>query len=129
MKTVSELLALTIFLVTVSLSFCHLQQKNRMQLQNNDLQILNGRIDLDFIHLFNNLLLDEQEDNPFINVELNGKFHDIESFVADPIIFSSPVFISINVQGLNSKHANLNELVSELINRGVNIEVIVLQEI
>ena len=75
-----------------------------MQLQNNDLQTLNGRIDLDFIHSFNNLLLDEQEDNPFVNVEINGKFHDFESFIADPIIISSPVFISINVQSLNSKH-------------------------
>jgi len=100
-----------------------------MQLQNNDLQTLNGRIDLDFIHSFNNLLLDEQEDNPFVNVEINGKFHDFESFIADPIIISSPVFISINVQSLNSKHTNLNDLVCELINRGVNIEVIALQEI
>ncbi len=100
-----------------------------MQLQNNDLQSLNGRIDLDFIHSFNNLLLDEQEDNPFVNVEINGKFHDFESFIADPIIISSPVFISINVQSLNSKHTNLNDLVCELINRGVSIEVIALQEI
>jgi len=100
-----------------------------MQTQLNDLQILDDRNDLDFIHLFNNLLLDEQEDNPYINVHIYGKFYDLESFVIEPAIKFSPVYISLNVQSLNSKHAVLNDLIIEFMRRGVNIEIIALQEI
>ena len=129
MNSVCELLALTVLSVPLSVCIGYPPQNLSMQTQNNSLQLLNDRIDLDFIHLFNNLLLDEQEDNPYINVEINGKFYDTESFVNDPIIRTSPVFISINVQSLNSKHANLSDLVCDLINRGVNIEIIALQEV
>jgi len=97
--------------------------------QTNDLAKLNDNNDLDFLFRFNSLLTDENEDSPYSNVQLNGKFHDFESFTSDPTIVNSPVYINLNVQSLNSKHANLNEYVSELIAKGLNIEIIALQEI
>jgi len=95
---------------------------------NNDLKNLNDNNDLDFIYKFNNVLADENEDSPYANVLINGKFHDFESFIAEPTIGSSPVYLSINVQSINSKHADLSDLILNLIEKGVNIEIIALQE-
>ncbi len=44
--------------------------------QTNDLAKLNENNDLDFLFRFNALLHDENEDSPYSNVEINGKFHD-----------------------------------------------------
>jgi hypothetical protein len=62
-------------------------------------------------------------------VQINGKFHDFDSFTSEPLIKNSPVYININVQSLNSKHANLSDLIQEIILKGINIEIIALQEI
>ena len=62
-------------------------------------------------------------------MQINGKFYDLDSFTNDPTIQNSPVYININVQSLNSKHANLNDLICELLLKGINIEIIALQEI
>jgi hypothetical protein len=62
-------------------------------------------------------------------VQINGKFHDLDSFTSEPFIKNSPVYININVQSLNSKHANLSDLIHEIIAKGINLEIIALQEI
>ena len=95
----------------------------------NDLKILNENNDLDFLFKFNSLLIEEDEDSPYANVQINGNFHDFNSFTNDPTIRNSPVYLNINVQSLNSKHANLNLLVRDIISKGINIEIIALQEI
>ena len=100
-----------------------------MILQTNDLHTLNENNDLDFLFKFNNLLNDENEDSPYANVQIDSKFHDLDSFIINPSIVTAPVFLSINVQSLNSKHANLNEFILELLSKGINIEIIALQEI
>ena len=90
---------------------------------------LNLNPELDFlIKNAVNLNNHAQNDNPYLNVTIDGKFHDINSLLQLKDIHDSPVYISINVQSLNSKFECLCNFMSELSESNINVEILAIQE-
>jgi len=91
---------------------------------------LNSNLDLSFIEKLNRKYVDTYlNDNPYINVNINCKFSEPSTLKMSNAFASCPVFLSLNVQSLNSKFDALNLLISNLKNQDINIEIIALQEI
>lgn len=94
-----------------------------------DLISLNNNNNLDFLYKFQNSLNDNpNEENPYLNVQINSKFHDINSLLSIPNICNSPIYLSLNAQSLNSKFENLNLFITELLTKNINVEIIAIQE-
>jgi len=94
-----------------------------------NLDLLNQDLTLDLTqNLTNYYNTFENFDNPYLNIEINSNYHDIQSFLNIPNVTESPVYLSLNTQSLNSKHANLKLFIEELISKNINIEIIAIQE-
>ena len=90
---------------------------------------LNCNPDLDFLHVFNNSLDNNADfDNPYLTIQIDGKFHETSSILQIQNILDCPVYISLNVQSLNSKFENLCNFINDLLEQNVNIEIIAIQE-
>ena len=88
---------------------------------------LNANISLDLSNtLEHHLAFNEQNDDL---IKLNSIFYDIDSFTGRFKNILYPLFISLNVPSLMSKHLELCNFLSLVTEQGVNIEVIALQEI
>ena len=59
---------------------------------------------------------------------INSRFHDLKTFMQTYRSAARPVFLSINIQSLNSKYEKLTELVVTIQNNGLQIDIIALQE-
>jgi hypothetical protein len=91
--------------------------------------VLNNQQDLDFSNLYNRVYHDaEQEVNPYSNVIIDSKFYTFDTLCNTPTLIESPLFLSINIQNLNSKHAELCFTIEELQKKNVKIDVIAIQE-
>jgi len=89
---------------------------------------ININPDLDFLQQFSNSFDNLQFDNPYLTVKIDGKFHEIEELLRIDNILESPVYLSINVQSLNSKFECLNSFIADLVSKKINVEVIAIQE-
>jgi len=94
-----------------------------------NLNTLNSRQDLDFMNAFNRDHVDEdQNDSPYFGVNVNSRYFDLPSMDSLLKISNSPIFLSLNVQSLQSKYEDLKTAVLELINKKIQIDAIALQE-
>jgi hypothetical protein len=66
------------------------------------------------------------DDNP---LTLSSKYYDINSLSSDVSIVGKSIYLSINIQSLQSKYEHLMAELSEIENKGIYVEVIALQEI
>ena len=100
-----------------------------MFVQQSNIQSLNDRVDLDFIHNYSNNPLNDYDESPYANIQLNGNFHEIQTLANDPTVKNRSIFISLNVQSISSKYENLRNYIHDLEIASLNIEIIALQEI
>jgi len=116
-----QLQELTVFFFT--------KQSQIMLLNQNSLQCLNDNPTLDFIKCFSNNPSNDFEESPYVNLNLDGKFYDIDTMSLDLCNENSSFCLSLNVQSIMSKYDSLNVFVLELLAKGINVELIALQEI
>ena len=76
----------------------------------------------------NNYLGDDPTYNPYLSAEY-GSYADISSLATQYNSLDSPLFLSLNVQSLNSKFNALKDLINHLIMNNSNIAVIAIQEV
>jgi hypothetical protein len=94
-----------------------------------ELNLLNSNNSLDFLHKFSETVRDDiYIDNPYLNVHIDSKFYDVNSLLLIPNITNSPVYISLNIQSLNSKIDSLRSFIIDLADKKVNVEIIAIQE-
>jgi len=87
---------------------------------------LNNRADLDFKHSYNDAYVDGNlNDDPYFGVNISSKFYDIPSLSLAKL---GPVFLSINIQSLMSKHEQLVTEIHEMLQNGIQIDAICIQE-
>ena len=60
---------------------------------------------------------------------INCKFYDLNSFLQSLEYVKSPVFLSINIQSLNSKFDELKHFITELNSKKICIDIIAIQEV
>jgi hypothetical protein len=64
-------------------------------------------------------------EDPYSNIVLDSKFYDMDTIGS---VTESPIYLSLNIQSLNSKFEELQQFVHDLRLKGINLEVIALQE-
>jgi len=84
---------------------------------------------LDFRHFNDTFHVNDPLANPYSEINLTSSYFDNDSFVQTFKTSKNPIFLSINVQSLPSKHGNLNVLINEFQKNKIDISVIALQEI
>jgi hypothetical protein len=89
---------------------------------------ININPDLDFLQQFSNSFDNLQFDNPYLSVKIDGKFHEIEELLRIDNILECPVYLSINIQSLNSKFECFSNFIADLLSKQINVEVIAIQE-
>jgi hypothetical protein len=67
--------------------------------------------------------------NPYTSVNIDASFYDSNTLVEKFASYSHPIFLSLNVQSLMSKHEKLNNFILNLVSKNVPIYVIAVQEI
>ena len=94
------------------------------------LAILNNNQELDFQISFNNFYNgnDGGFDNPYLQTKINSKFYDSDSLANTPDK-SNPLFLSMNIQSLQSKFSEFKNFIQQLSSSGINVDVIALQEL
>jgi hypothetical protein len=91
---------------------------------------LNSRADLDFFTEYNKEYLDpEVDDDPFFGINVSSKFYDVDSLSATEFIKNTLLFISLNIQSLQSKFEQFSNEISELSEKNICVDVIALQEV
>jgi len=95
-------------------------------MQDPDLHLINSRRDLDFIEQYNQVYVDaEVNDDPYFGINVQCKFHNLLSLSQT---VNRSIFISINIQSLQSKHEQLVEFIQELSIAKIEVDVIAVQE-
>jgi hypothetical protein len=93
------------------------------------LDTLNSQADLDFFSSYNNVYRDfAVNDDPYFGITISSNFHDIQSLSNMCRNERSGIFLSINIQSLISKHAQLVSEIAEMENKNLHIDVIAIQE-
>jgi exonuclease III len=91
---------------------------------------LNDNLDFDFFSGYNRDYVDPNiNDDPYFGTKCNSKFYDIQSLSGEEFIRTSPIFLSINIQSLQSKYEQLLIEIAEFSSSNINIDVIALQEV
>jgi hypothetical protein len=97
---------------------------------NDPIYVLNQNVDLDFFTGFNRDYYDALiDDSPYHGITVSSEFYDVHSFVNSALISGKTLYLSINIQSLQSKHEHLSSIICDLEKNGAHIEVIALQEI
>ncbi len=93
------------------------------------ISVLNDSANLDFRTVYANLYRDFDFDNdPYSNVVLSSNYYDMYSLPTQLREHDSPLFLSINIQSLNSKYEELRTQILELQNQKIQIDVVAIQE-
>ncbi len=88
----------------------------------NSLQNINGDFNLDFTEHYNRVYRDyELNDDPYFGVNINCVYYDIPSLSAS---IKGPIYLSINIQSLMSKHESLVQFLHELSVAKISVDVI-----
>ena len=95
---------------------------------NTGLLSLESNNDLDFRFQYEALYNDENlYEDPYSNINLCSKFYDMDS-VLNLSANGHSLYLSLNIQSLNSKFDEFQQFITELQQKNVNIDVIALQE-
>jgi hypothetical protein len=97
-------------------------------MENDDFLVtINGKKDLDFNEHYNRVYRDyELNDDPYFGLNIEGIYNTVSS-VANSI--KDPIFLSINIQSLISKHEQLIQFLHDLSEAKIIVDVIAVQEI
>ena len=96
----------------------------------NIIDALNSDVGLDFFTAYNRDYVDPLiDDDPYFGIQISSKFYDVESLANTNFIKKSPLFVSINIQSLQSKFEKLLLEISELEKSHIQIDIIAIQEI
>jgi hypothetical protein len=90
---------------------------------------LNNNNLYDLRHTVPMLFENDKWPNPYLHVNIDSKFYDCDMLKNSFTNYQHPIFMSINIQSLMSKHENLKNYVLDLVQNNVPIYVIALQEI
>jgi exonuclease III len=91
---------------------------------------LNSRAELDFFTEYNREYVDQEvDDDPFYGINVSSIFYDSTSLSAAEFIKNTPLYISLNIQSLQSKFEQLSNEILELSGKNICIDVIALQEV
>jgi Reverse transcriptase (RNA-dependent DNA polymerase) len=90
---------------------------------------LNSNPNYDFKNAAEFVFENDDWPNPYSYIDINSMFYDSDSFVEAFAGHPHPVFLTLNVQSLMSKHDKLKNFIMTLNQRNVYIAVIALQEI
>ncbi len=93
------------------------------------LDSLNSNPLLDIAGAVNFVLGDDNESNPYINSKLNTCYHDEYSFIQNFSGVNKNIFLSINIRSLMSNFNQFSSFIVRLIDKGINVIAIALQEI
>jgi hypothetical protein len=93
----------------------------------NNLTAINSRNDLNFFGNYNQIYRDaELNDDPYFGIEITCNYNDVSSLAS---ISEGPLFLSINVQSLHSKHEQLVQLLLDFKSLNISVDVLAIQEI
>jgi len=67
--------------------------------------------------------------DPYDQSVINCKYYDEDSFLQNYKNTKNPIYMSLNIQSLNSKYTNLKNLLTNLLNEKLPIKILALQEI
>jgi len=113
--------------VKVSSRFC---SPPHVMLNADYIDALNRMAELDFFTEYNREYHDvEIDDDPYFGINVNSKFYDLDNLAATEFVKSTPLYISLNIQSLQSKFHELCSLLSEFAEKNIEIDVIALQEV
>ena len=90
---------------------------------------LNGNPKYDFVKTSELYFENDDFPNPYSTTNIDSTYYDLSSFKNNFAGNSNSLFISLNIQSLNSKIDSLKILVSQLISENINLEIVALQEI
>jgi len=97
-----------------------------MQIADN-LTVINNREDLCFWQDYNRIYRDtELNDDPYFGLQMSCNYHDVASISE---VVNEPIFLSINIQSLHSKHERLVQLLLDLNSVNIIVDAIAVQEI
>ncbi len=86
--------------------------------------------ELDFFTEYNREYHDvEIDDDPYFGINVSSKFYDINSLASAEFVKNVPLYISLNIQSLQSKFDQLSSEIAELSEKNIVIDVIALQEV
>ncbi len=68
-------------------------------------------------------------EDPYTNLNVVSNYYDMYNVSSDPRLINTPVFLSVNIQSLNSKYEELRLQILELCKKNITIDVVALQEI
>ena len=96
----------------------------------NLLATLNADRNLDFLHHYNNFYgVDLNNGDPYENCTVASEYYDMNSLCNVEALSKNSIFLSVNIQSLQSKFEQLKQQIIELRSKGLTIDVIALQEV
>ena len=91
------------------------------------LTVINNREDLCFWQGYNRIYRDtDLNDDPYFGVQISCNYHNLTS-LSETV--NEPIFLSVNIQSLLSKHERLVQLLLELNSANIIVDAIAVQEI
>jgi hypothetical protein len=72
--------------------------------------------------------IEPDDADPYTNSRINSKYYDMSTVPTFLAKSKCPIFLSINIQSLQSKYDQLKMQIGELLYKGVKIDVIAIQE-
>jgi hypothetical protein len=93
------------------------------------LNTLNIDMDLDFFHQYIRKYEDlEPATDPYASRSINSLYYNMSSLPSIQNVSSTPIYLSINIQSLNSKYEQLKHQILDLLHSNVKIDAIAIQE-
>jgi exonuclease III len=89
---------------------------------------LNNDLNLNASYLLNSYFQDDENTQQFFKTNLSSCYFDMQSFSNTYQHCKEPLFISLNIQSLNSKFSELKSFIAELGKVNIFIDLIILQE-
>jgi hypothetical protein len=89
---------------------------------------LNENPVLDASNLLNSLITDDENISQFFQTHIDSAYTDTNLFIETFRNTSEPLFLSLNIQSLNSKYEQLKLLISRFLDANLPIHMIILQE-
>jgi exonuclease III len=71
----------------------------------------------------------EIDDNPYFGMQISSNFYDVESLSCTEFAKKKPIYLSINIQSLQSKFEQLRTELNDFESKNISIDIIALQEI